>query len=506
MRSTTINSENITATAQAQAHAGCLFGLVNATFTIDLYETQVMNSQVYSKTTGDAISTASGTIGGLLWTQLGTSTPTFTTQYQQLQNIKITSISTQNDSISAGIIALQQAAVSVVNQLSLNSVNIVGQGYDNAYQGGIIGSFLYNDAYVQDYSAFKLSLTAATQTNNVSIGGAVGYVVLAKLNLINCSVEQANIVGTGYFYAFMSGFCGSFQNSKMNQSQSLIFNSTIQGQSLSRESNAAGYFGIAELSTRLYYEDCSVESIFVSAQSVTCRSILFGGRIEGAFVDITKIRIANSRAITPLSQQPRAGSLFGRVYYSVVNAVLVTIENVILSAMGTTFESEVSGVTTSLYNTSLAFRDSSIKNINITSYSTVNSARAAALFSTTESSNLYVVNVQLEVINILIQQDNISVPIYAAAIVNCFFVPDTKGSLQMNHVTLNTMNITTIPSTVSMTVNTVIGLQQSKETYVEAIDCYSVGIIRVQTLTSPECQWQVQVSGSETTMRWTGCA
>ncbi|CAL6010040.1 Conserved_hypothetical protein [Hexamita inflata] len=507
MSQVNIKEQNVTAISGDQTHGACVIGQANASVFVLISDLQVSDSQVYTKTTGNAISAASGTIGTLLqcdsYAQI-----TLTVQKLQLLNIQIQCTSTRV-SYSAGVIGVQNQSTSAINQVSLIQISMAAQGYNNVYQSGIIGSINNDDSSIQDYSAFGLKLTASSTNDNVTTGGAIGCANYSIIILNNCKLEQVIFSATGNDYALVGGYFGSLGQSTANQSQSSIFNSTISGSSANTETNSAGYFALAELSTRMYFEDCSVESIYVTSWSVTCRSILFGGRVEGAYVDVTKIRISNSQAITPLSRQPRAGSLFGRVYYSVINAVLVTIENVNLSARGTDCESEVAGVTTSLRDTSIAFRDSTIKNINISSYAKNESAKGSAIHSTSESSSLYIVNVVVENVNMTITQDNSSYPIYAAIIANSLFKAvgySSYGSLQMTHVVVNSITIQTLPITLDYA-NLVIGYQQYQQTYIQAVDCYSLGTSKIQSWVPLPCSWKVQEPSTGLTyMRWNGCA
>ncbi|CAL6030815.1 Hypothetical_protein [Hexamita inflata] len=229
----------------------------------------------------------------------------------------------------------------------------------------------------------------------------------------------------------------------------------------------------------------------ISSGGNTCRSILFGGRIEYSFCDVTKIYVGNSWATTLVSTQSRAGSLFGRVYHSIVNSVLVQIENIQLSAISTTFECEVASVTTSLLNTSIAFRDSSIKNINIYSYSKNMNAQASGIHSTIESSNVYIYNVVLESIKLKVDNDNYTASQFAGAIASTMSRSSSYsyGALQMDHVTINSIQIEAIFSS-DKQVKFLIGkiIASSPSVFVQIIDSVSIGVSTVLGSPVSNCQ------------------
>ncbi|CAL6092299.1 Hypothetical_protein [Hexamita inflata] len=218
---------------------------------------------------------------------------------------------------------------------------------------------------------------------------------------------------------------------------------------------------------------------------------MFGGQIEYSFCDVTKIYVGNSYATTLVSTQSRAGSLFGRVYHSIVNSVLIKIENIQLSAVSTTYECEVASVTTSLLNTSIAFRDSSIKNVNIYSYSKNLNTQASGIHSTVESSNVYIYNVVLESIKLKVDNDNYTASQFAGAIASSMSRSNSYsyGALQMDHVIINSIQLEAVYSS-DKQVKFLIGriVPSSPAVFVQITDSESMGVSTVLGNPVTNCQ------------------
>ncbi|CAL6017740.1 BspA_family leucine-rich repeat surface protein [Hexamita inflata] len=346
-----IINNNITGYSSAGADVRC--GYVSGqlmTVTISLIHLIIQNSQI--QTISQSYTSLAAASAAYI------DSCKFTALEVEISSILINTISNAQNSQGAVMIAWSWSSTNIINQIIFNNITIIGLGSKNSAIGGIIANMSGGSAVINQFKAINLQFTLTSLIENISLGGIIGIAKSkATINLYGCYIQQIKYVATGYQYTFVGGYFGSFDNCTANQSQSQIFNSTISGVSQSTETNVGGYFGIAESATRLYFENCSVQYINISSGGNTCRSILFGGRIEYSFCDVTKIYVGNSRATTLVSTQSRAGSLFGRVYHSIVNSVLVQIENIQLSAISTTFECEVASVTTSLLNTSIAFRE-----------------------------------------------------------------------------------------------------------------------------------------------------
>ncbi|CAL6048552.1 Hypothetical_protein [Hexamita inflata] len=161
------------------------------------------------------------------------------------------------------------------------------------------------------------------------------------------------------------------------------------------------------------FVNCSVSSLTLDSSSTTCRSVLFGGRVENSTCVLTKISVINSNATTQVSPQPRVGSLFGRVYYSTVNATQIFIQNIYLLSQSTNYDSYTGGITSSLGISKFYLNQSSIKNLVMIVTSTQNIALASTIHVTHRDSDAYITDVEVDLIKMTITS---SMSVYASIV------------------------------------------------------------------------------------------
>ncbi|CAL6018694.1 BspA_family leucine-rich repeat surface protein [Hexamita inflata] len=412
-----------------------------------------------------------------------------TIQQVQVYNITLASTSSAGSSLSGVIVSIASSSQIIISQVLSQDVTINGQGSLKSQIGGIIALLLQSNMTLSNYQAFNQDFYLQTGVGNVSIGSAIGLSQNSNSTIYDCSIEQINYTGKAQEQNMVGGYVGSIISSNLTQSNSVIANSTAFAQSVGGETNVGGFFGFSEFSATIFY-NCTVTSISVSSSSTTSRSVLFGGKVETSNCTATSIMIVNSNATTPVSAQPRAGGLFGRVYYSIVNATSIQLENIILVAQGTTYDSYCAGISTSLGYSTLNLVSSTLKNINIRVTSQTNNALASTLLGTHIKSTLNVSDVMIDYIYIYASSTlsnavgfslGTFISVVSASLENS---GTDKNYLYLTHFTVGSVQIT-YSSQVQQ-----IGLMDGKSdlsTYYYITDSQSVGLYTVQGTTYANC-------------------
>ncbi|CAL5996241.1 Hypothetical_protein [Hexamita inflata] len=282
----------------------------------------------------------------------------------------------------------------------------------------------------------------------------------------------------------VGGYTGSIMHTNLTQTNSIVFNSSFQSFSSYNEVNVGGFMGMSELQSNLTYVNCTVSGLLLNSSSNTgcSRSVLFIGRVENSTCSVTVLQIINSQAITS-AQMSRSGGVFGRVYFSNVNATQIKLNNLYISSQSTIDDSYATGITTSLGNSSFNLWQSSISNLNLSATSDVSNVIASSIHATQNNADQQVTDIFINNIDINILAYNATRIAYAGMIVAVL----NTGSAQtfnMTHVTVGTVNITFISST--QYIGLVNGFNDLKTTF-QIIDSKSINTFLVQGTQYENC-------------------
>ncbi|CAL6010058.1 Hypothetical_protein [Hexamita inflata] len=467
--------------------------------TVNINNIEIMNSSVLSNcNSGDALAS--------LIIASADSTSKLNAQNIQLYNTTVSAQSSAGDSFASGVVSILDSSSLNVENLYIHDSKIKGKGTAGS-QGGIISQMLNANMNARNIKAFNFDCYLQSTVGNASIGGAIGVLTNSDAILQECAIEQINFTAYGKLWSFVGGYMGSInQSSTVFQIDSIIVNSTAYGESAGAETNVAGFFAMEQLFSTVTFVNCSVTSVAFNSSSTTCRSVLFGGRVENSTCKITKISITNSNATTAVAPQPRVGSLLGRVYYSSVNATQIFIQNIYLLSQSTIYDSYTGGITTSLGSSTFYLNQSTITNIVMKVTSTENNALAAAIGPTHQNSDLYITDVFIDLIKITAIAYKSSMSIYVSVV---------SGSVGSSGTDINTMHLThfkigSIEVIYSGSSNEFIGLMDGKSDFTTLYyitDSQSVGLYTVSGTVYPNCdplKYFIDGSGQQYTTR-RGC-
>ncbi|CAL5996937.1 Hypothetical_protein [Hexamita inflata] len=459
--------------------------------TVNINNIEIMNSSVLSNCNG-------GDAQASLIIASTDSTSKLNAQNIKLYNSTVSAQSSAGNSFASGVVSTLNSSSLNIENLYIHDSNIKGKGAAGS-QGGIISQMLNASMNVRNFQVFDLDCYLQSTVGNASIGGAIGSLQNSDAILSQCSVEQINFTAYGQSWSFVGGYIGSInQSSTITQIDSSITNSTAYGESAGSETNVAGFFAMEQLFSTTTFVNCSVSSLTLDSSSTTCRSVLFGGRVENSTCVLTKISVINSNATTQVSPQPRVGSLFGRVYYSTVNATQIFIQNIYLLSQSTNYDSYTGGITSSLGISKFYLNQSSIKNLVMIVTSTQNIALASAIHVTHRDSDAYITDVEVDLIKMTITS---SMSVYASIVSASL---DNVGT-ETNTLHLIHFKIGSVQVMYSGTTDDHIGLIDGKSdlaTSYYITDSQSVGLYSVQGIVYTNCdqlKYYVDANGKQYT-------
>ncbi|CAL6062810.1 Hypothetical_protein [Hexamita inflata] len=490
MSSVTLKNNNISVYGlYADALCGFISGQFNSSCFVQLYKIVLQNliSNVNSISGTSYVSSGIGIVAISVFIDI---------QQISISNIQLSSQSQTGSVLGASLISLQSQSKILVNRVQTNSISISVTGYTNCYLGGI-SKVIQSEIQIDYYLSFDMQLYINTQTGNLSLGGAVGNINNSNTILSNSKIIQLYINGQNRNWNMVGGYIGSIMGSNLTQTHSIIFNSSIQSSSSNKEVNIGGFMGISELYSNLTFVDCTVSSILLNSSSefACSRSVLFIGRVENSSCSVSVLNIINSQAITT-ALMSRSGGVFGRLYYSDVNATQITLNNINISSLSTTEDSYTTGITTSFGYSSLNLWQSSITSLNLSATSSASNVIAGSIHAQQNSAQFQCTDIIVDNINIQLLALNATRVAYAGMITASLSTAIVQ-SFNLTHVTIGTVNITFSSS--SQYIGLISGYNDLK-TILSIVDSKSIGTFLLQGTQYANCEqltYQTNESGKQ---------
>ncbi|CAL6019691.1 Hypothetical_protein [Hexamita inflata] len=412
----TIESSNISVNDQTKAIIGSIG--VSISSIISIQEVQILNNNITVKSIKDS---AQYLYVGYVFGQIQNI-------YQiSLLNNKIIN-SVMQSSVVSGLLMTCASIANAQNvnisfkEITINNISIIAIGNKNSYSGALVSCVDMAVLIINNFRGNNISLDLQITSENASVGGILGQSINSNVTLIDCQMDSFNGKSFGNQQSLVGGFVGGIILTNLTASDSFITRSIIYANSTVSDTNIGGMIGVIDKNSIAVFSRCNTSFLDISCNILTnyvCRITLYVGRSdELSKIDVKSSSVSDSNLTVLSSMQPRVASMFGRIENTIIDASLITVNNITINANGASDNTIGSGVVAVLASSTLTFSSSTIMNLRITvsGVSAVGTTGSALCGNQIQSSTLNVIEVTIDKIQIMLEAPN---NIIGAAIVGC---------------------------------------------------------------------------------------
>ncbi|CAL6019093.1 Hypothetical_protein [Hexamita inflata] len=360
-----------------------------------------------------------------------------------IQNISISVASTQKYGLTGLIICKLNDSSMDLQKVQTNNISIIAIGNESCYSGTLVSFVNMSVLKINSFRGQNVSLDLQITSQNSSIGGILGQSNNSNVTLTDCQLDRFNGKSQGNLQSLVGGFIGGIILTNITASDSFITRSIIYANSTTSDTNIGGIVGVIDKNSIAVFRKCNTSFLDISCNILTnlvCRTTLYVGRSdEQSKIDVKQSSVLDSILTVLSSMQPRVASMFGRIENTVIDASLITVNNITINANGASDNTIGSGVVAVLASSTLTFSYSTITNlrISVSGVSEVGTTGSALCGNQVLSSTLNIMEVIVDKIQITLEAPN---NIIGAAIVG--YSLSAGNILVLNRLTTKYITIT----------------------------------------------------------------